>query len=440
MVEKKISKKDVKNEEQKTKPNRNGEEAIFRKSSLDKLASPEHLDKLIQVTDSKGWLSLIGAIFLIIVTVIWSVIGTLPTKVSGIGILIKSGGLKNIQHIYGGTITDLTIKDGDEVERGDVIGRLSATDILTKISSSKFELQILKDNLVRYEKYAEDNSGLKKGYFELEREKKSENLNDVLRDIVDQKKKLDAQKLIFDKGGISSEELRISQQQLDQLETIRDNIQNELKQLTMEELAYNKQHKDTIVNMAAQVEEKHKEILFLQDQLDEKSKIVSPFSGRVVSVDISKGDLIGAGQNLATIEISGKDVKNLEAVMFIPAIEAKKIELGMEAQITPSTVNPSEYGVLLGNVTKVSEYPTSYQYMAKTLGETLAKTYANMPNPIEVLIDLIPDNKNTSGYKWSSKNGPPIAIKTGTPAISGITVKKQKPITFVFPILSKILD
>jgi HlyD family secretion protein len=66
---------------------------IFRKVSLDRLSSPEQLDQLMQVTTTRGWMALaaIGALLVAVVT--WAVVGSLPERVVGQGILVRSGGI-----------------------------------------------------------------------------------------------------------------------------------------------------------------------------------------------------------------------------------------------------------------------------------------------------------------------------------------------------------
>ena len=438
MTNKKIEAKKV-NKKVEEKKSGKGQEQIFRKSSLARLSSPEHLDKLIRVTDSKGWLSLTAAMLLIGLTIVWGFVGELPTKVGAAGILIKSEGVRSIQHSSGGIITDIAIEEGDIVEKGDIVARLASNDLLSRISNSRFELSTLQDGLKRYVDFYQENSIVKREYFERSRSNRKENLNDLNRDIISQKKKIEAQKSLLEKGGISAEELRSSQQILDQLETSRDNAENDLNQIMMEELAYEKQHDDTIVTMSNRISEKLDEIKYLQDQLDEKSKVISPFSGRVVAINIEKDSIVSPGESLALVELGGKEVKNLEGIMFVPAIEAKKIDIWMDVQVAPSTVNSSEYGVMLGKVKKINDYPASPQYIAKILGEELARTYSQMRDPVEMKVDLLPDSETKSGYKWSSRVGPPVEVKTGTPANAQVVVKKQRPITLVFPILSRLL-
>jgi hypothetical protein len=60
---------------------------IFRKSALDRLASPEQLDQLIQITDLRGWLALVALSVLVAVALIWGVAGEILITVDGTGIL-----------------------------------------------------------------------------------------------------------------------------------------------------------------------------------------------------------------------------------------------------------------------------------------------------------------------------------------------------------------
>jgi hypothetical protein len=64
---------------------------LFRKSSLERLSSPEQLDKAITISSPVSWLALIGITVIIAATALWSVFGTLPTTVTSAGIVTKDG-------------------------------------------------------------------------------------------------------------------------------------------------------------------------------------------------------------------------------------------------------------------------------------------------------------------------------------------------------------
>lgn len=65
---------------------------LFRKSALDKLQSPQQLDKIIIVTRPSVWISIIGVCLIIVAALIWAVTGTIPYTVEAEGIFISSEG------------------------------------------------------------------------------------------------------------------------------------------------------------------------------------------------------------------------------------------------------------------------------------------------------------------------------------------------------------
>ncbi|MDR1466856.1 MAG: hypothetical protein LBI55_00300 [Oscillospiraceae bacterium] len=58
---------------------------IFRKSSLDRVSSPEKLNDYIKVSNPAIWLVILALFVLLIVGAIWASVGTLPTKVRTLG-------------------------------------------------------------------------------------------------------------------------------------------------------------------------------------------------------------------------------------------------------------------------------------------------------------------------------------------------------------------
>ncbi|MFO7717174.1 MAG: hypothetical protein R6Y91_01230, partial [Desulfohalobium sp.] len=62
---------------------------LFRNVSLERLSSPEQLDQVLQVTTPKGWLALLTLAGMIAIALIWGIFGSLPTKVTGMGMFIS---------------------------------------------------------------------------------------------------------------------------------------------------------------------------------------------------------------------------------------------------------------------------------------------------------------------------------------------------------------
>lgn len=117
--------------------------SLFRKVALERLSSPEQLDRMMTVTSLKGWIALAAAIFLISTFIVWSFLGTISTRVVGQGILLKSMGVYNISHSADGRIYDIKVVPGDMVKKGEIIARIDRDDIAGQINDLKHQLDML---------------------------------------------------------------------------------------------------------------------------------------------------------------------------------------------------------------------------------------------------------------------------------------------------------
>lgn len=94
---------------------------LYRKSALERLSNPEQLDKVLKVTSPMSWLALMGITLIIIVTVIWSFVGTIPETVTAKGIVSSVVGSNSIYTQDAGTVVSLRVRAGDEVHLGDPV-------------------------------------------------------------------------------------------------------------------------------------------------------------------------------------------------------------------------------------------------------------------------------------------------------------------------------
>jgi HlyD family secretion protein len=97
----------------------------FRKAALDRLASPEQLDRMVTVTSARGWLALLVLCLLILAGLAWSIVGTLPTYARADGILLRKTG-KVVANLAAGNgvLAEFLVKTGDPVTTGQVIARI----------------------------------------------------------------------------------------------------------------------------------------------------------------------------------------------------------------------------------------------------------------------------------------------------------------------------
>jgi HlyD family secretion protein len=158
--------------------------------------------------------------------------------------------------------------------------------------------------------------------------------------------------------------------------------------------------------------------------------VKSPYDGLVLEVRVSRGNVIQAGTSLLALELEGTP---LEAILYLPPIDGKRVQPGMEVQIAPASVRREQYGLMRGRVAAVGKLPATLQSMRRVVGsEELARALSAGGAPIQVEVELIPDPATASGFRWTSPAGPPITIQNGTPCAADIVLAEQAPISLVF--------
>ena len=118
---------------------------IYRKASLDRLASPEQLDKMIRIASPSLWIALAGAGLVIISVLIWAIFGSLPDNVAISGLYMTNTGNLGNYATYGGKVTEILVEKDQHVEAGDVLAVVENED-------TDITVQQLKDRIEAVEK------------------------------------------------------------------------------------------------------------------------------------------------------------------------------------------------------------------------------------------------------------------------------------------------
>src|SRR5262245_17942519 len=118
---------------------------------------------------------------------------------------------------------------------------------------------------------------------------------------------------------------------------------------------------------------------------------------------LDPGNLVAPGSRILTLETLEAPV---DAVVYIPAQEGKKVRAGMRARVSPTTVRVEEYGYIIAKVRTVADFPSTPEGLERTLrNRTLAQAMSGRGAPLEVVVRLQVDPKTPSGYEWSSSKG-----------------------------------
>jgi len=413
---------------------------VFRKIALEKLSSPEQLDKLVTVTHPGGWLALIGIGLVLLFTLAWSIFGSIPTTVVGGGILIKTGGVVSVVAPVQGQIESVYVREGDTVNKGQIVARIAQPALLDEIRLDRLALEEERARAARFT--SQEKSQLQLDVDNLEKER--ENVRLSLRGNEERTKwlaeKVAVQEQLLEEGLITRQTLIDTQTSLEkqQLAVETDRADLGKVQARLQELLG--RNDASLADFEKNISKLERDLELKTRRLEFSSRVVSAYTGVVVELQSYQSQVISPGETLLSLERTGDDIQDLQALIYMPPDQGKQIRRGMVMHITPRTVKREEYGTMLGMVTEVAEFPSTQSGMMRYLkNPKLADQFSKKAAPIAVFADPIPDAETHSGFRWSSPKGPPAHIYSGTLCQGAVEVRSQRPISLVIPYLRKTM-
>jgi HlyD family secretion protein len=355
----------------------------------------------MRVTSPVGWIALAAIGVGILVATIWGFVGRITTKVDGQGILLRGDAVLDVTSSSEGRLISIDVGVGDIVKAGQQVASVEQPDLELQLRNKQRELATLR---------AQD----------------SDQMSAVDRINARHRKQLEE---------LHKEAVVLEGLIKDGLATLAQKRQTEAQIAALEqEIANSRVMGAGRTNLVAGVED---EISQLENALEDRRKVLSPYTGRVLELMIDPGNLVVPGSRILTLETLGAPV---DAVVYIPAQEGKKVVPGMRARISPSTVRVEEYGYIIGEVKSVADFPSTPEGLERTLrNSNLVAALSGRGAPLEVVVRLGLDTKTPSGFDWSSSQGPPVQVFTGTLCAASVEVAAKKPAEYVLPFLKQLL-
>ena len=412
----------------------------FRKESLDKLATPEQLDQLMQVTTPRGWMALMAFGGLLLAVLMWGIFGKIPSRVSGQGILIKSGGVFEIESLSDGQIIDMMVDIGDRVTKGQAVVTIARPDLKEVLDNAREALADQTKSHERLVEAANANIELKRQFTFNKQTTLSNALQFAEGHLKWLNQKVTNQLGLVEQGLITRQEVTDTRIQIGQVESEIGDCMDQMEQLSIELYEFEDQKERDVLESSHALATEQRNVETMESDYKTKTTVLSPYTGRILEISADAGRAVNRGDCLMSLELDDETNSTLMIVAYVAARDGKKVQKGMKAKISPSTVKQEEYGFLLGTMTSVSEFPSTTEGMMQTLqNENLVESFSMGEAMIQMFASLTPDPKTVSGYKWSSPKGPPLKLQSGTICTISITVSEQRPIALVIPILKKAI-
>ncbi len=343
--------------------------------------------------------SVVPIMILLAVFVLWASYSELDEVVRGDGKVVPSGQTKILQHLEGGIIANILVKEGDEVKAGDVIYELSQAFFTADLKTKEAELQALQAKSLRLSKQIEFRDSVnfpsylqnsipdivenERQIFEEEKRSTQQKVSiaeDQLQQKVLKSKDLEAKKesltielqlanenmrildQMYKKQVVSKQnylkELQLKQSLITKITDIDTNlpiVQEEINEAMGKVKAVKSEIKSRFLKEYSEVQVKINTLSQMsqadQDR-NERQAIVSPVSGTVQKLHFyTVGGIIKAGDKVA--EITPKD-DALIVEAKIKTSDRALIWAGQDVKIAITAYDTSKYGLLEGKVLFIS--------------------------------------------------------------------------------------
>lgn len=332
----------------------------------------DRIDQLLRLSQPKAWTSLVCVLLLLAALVTWAFLGRIPTEVLGRGVLLNARGVFSVEAPSNGTVTNLLVKQGDTIAQGDV---------LAKIYNPHRQSIVRNIEVTEY----------KIGQMDLQ-------LN-LLKDRLQDREKL------FKEGLIPK--------------------------TTVEET------RQMLINQQISQEEARGSLATLHSDLEKSSSdIIAPQDGKVLELFVNVGDIIAEKQALIWMEHLLLPGETRVLYCCVPVQTGHMMTPGMRVQAEPTTVNVQEHGAIIGEVREVSAFTVSEAELFNDLRNKQLVAYLTQGASSATFLSVDPtiNTLTPSGFAWTSGQGPPFTIPSGTLMTVKIVVDEQPPISYLIPL------
>ena len=409
---------------------------IFRQAALDRLSSPEQLDRLVRVSDPVGWLALGIVAFLLTAIVAWGIWGKIPDQVDGKGILVSAGGrVIDAMSPSDGTITTLFVHQNDEVEKDQEIAIIEQSALRQEYEGAQETLREREAEKRQIVETFKREFKLKQGNFAEQAAAQRQIIAAARERATYLKTAIAGRESLVAKGILPRD--KVEELRTDYNKVLQDisAAKNRILELESETLTLQSDNAKDVTRIDQEIADAARAIREKEISLKRNGRVVAPASGRLVELKVFEGAVIQTGSPIASIATEGSA---LQAVLYIPTKDGKRIQPGMEVRVSPSSVKKEEHGNIVGTIVQVSEFPVSKPGMLSVLqNERLVAEYSDEGAPYEVRVDLHADPNTVSGFKWTSGTGADVAITSGTTVEAEVTVAENPPASLIVPFVRK---
>lgn len=194
-----------------------------------------------------------------------------------------------------------------------------------------------------------------------------------------------------------------------------------------------------------QISTQERQLQALVDRRKVEGVIISPYDGAISDLFVDLHQPISRERRVATVTPSSSvnTGKNLvtNAVVFVPAIQGKRLVVGMPAQILPLIFEEQQYGRIEGVVSHISTVAADEDMLMRVFkNQKLVRKLFETEAPYKVLIAVSADARGRSGLAWTSSRGPERLLEPGTIVSSWVAYDRPRLLYLLLPAVKRLSE
>lgn len=413
-----------------------------RDLATERLSNPDQLDQVIEITRFPDWVAL-GALLLLVAGAVAAGIW-LPVRltVSGEGILIHLGGIQTVISDTEGRLEQILVQPGTRVEAGQVVARVAQPQMADALRDLDQELDELRRRRATVLSFHERSLGARESAIADRRRALGERHGFAMARLELLEKQLETERGLIAEGILSQRRLGETQTQVNDARDAVNVIDNEVRAFKQVLAEARLDQERELLDLELEIHDLERRAESTREDYARRCAVRSPYQGRVVELRVNPGEIVGRGSALMSLLPDDNPGEDLEAVLYVPPAEGKKVREGMRVLLAPTSVKKEEFGFLLGEVRWVAEVPSTPEGMERVLQNTqLVQQLSRDHAPFEVLVALCRDPETRTDLVWSSSSeGPKQGIRAGTLTLGEVVTERKRLISVAIPIFGRLFD
>lgn len=347
---------------------------LFRKEALDAhYGADVDLDALAEPKRG-AWMALIVLGSLVALLFAGAAILSIEVTVKAPGALRAPNGLRSVESVLSGAVTEVLAHAGDDVVAGQIVARLEETKLRTTLTLRERELALLEQDT--REASQADEALLRSATLALERQRTAlrqrREINQAqLRQRSAHLKNL--KELVKHGAASATDELTVNESVQAAAESVAQ-LGSQVAQLELSMAERKREWQERDLDRRASLSRAHAAVEEAKSLL-ELVDIRAPADGRVESLLTTPGAVVGAGEILA--QIVPKDAPRA-IVAFLPSRETAFVTLGTEANVEVESLPINEFGMARARVTRISADIAKAEEIEVAFGEALSGSFVRV--------------------------------------------------------------